>query len=97
MIIETALTEITPGQEAQFESALAGAKLVLAQAKGFNQIQVHRGVERPNCYLLVLHWDTVEDHTVGFRESDLFVQWRALIGPYFANPPIVEHWQELAD
>lgn len=95
MIIETALTEITPGQEAQFESALAEAKLVLSQAKGFNQIQVHRGVERRNCYLLVLHWDTVEDHTVGFRESDLFVQWRALIGPYFANPPIVEHWQPL--
>ncbi|MBU6348328.1 MAG: antibiotic biosynthesis monooxygenase [Actinomycetales bacterium] len=95
MIIETALTEITPSQEAQFESALAEAKLVLAQAKGFNKIQVHRGIERPNCYLLFLHWDSVEDHTVGFRESDLFVQWRALIGPYFANPPIVEHWQPL--
>jgi len=37
----------------------------------------------------------VEDHTVGFRESELFVQWRALIGPFFANPPEVEHWELL--
>jgi hypothetical protein len=42
--------------------------------------------------MLALGWDTLEDHTVGFRESDLFVQWRALIGPFFANPPQVEHW-----
>ena len=95
MIIETAHTEILPGQEAAFEMALAQAKKVLTQAKGFNGIYVHRGVERPNVYLLSLQWDTVTDHTVGFRESDLFVQWRALIGPFFANPPVVEHWELL--
>jgi len=95
MIIETAQTEILPGQEAEFETALLQAKQVLTQAKGFNKITVHRGVERPNVYLLALEWDTVEDHTVGFRESDLFVQWRALIGPFFANPPVVEHWELL--
>ncbi|NBU85691.1 MAG: antibiotic biosynthesis monooxygenase, partial [Actinobacteria bacterium] len=65
------------------------------QANGFNGINVHRGVERPNVYLLTLQWDTLEAHTVGFRESDLFVQWRALIGPFFANPPVVEHWELL--
>jgi len=95
MIIETAQIEVSSGQETQFELALAQAKLVVAQAKGFNGINVHRGVERPNVYLLTLQWDTVEDHTVGFRESDLFVQWRALIGPFFANPPAVEHWELL--
>jgi len=95
MIIETAQTEIVPGKEAEFELALEQAKQVLTQAKGFNGISVHRGVERPNVYLLTLQWDTVEDHTVGFRESDLFVQWRALIGPFFANPPVVEHWDLL--
>ena len=95
MIIETAQIEVSSGQETQFELALAQAKLVVAQANGFNGINVHRGVERPNVYLLTLQWDTLEDHTVGFRESDLFVQWRALIGPFFANPPVVEHWDLL--
>ena len=95
MIIENAQIEILPGQEAAFETALSEAKNVVAQAKGFNDIYVHRGVERPNVYLLSLAWDTVEDHTVGFRESELFVQWRALIGPFFANPPVVEHWELL--
>ncbi|NBU31722.1 MAG: antibiotic biosynthesis monooxygenase [Actinobacteria bacterium] len=95
MIIETAQIDIASGQESDFEMALDEAKNVLAKAKGFKGISVHRGVERPNVYLLTLKWDTVEDHTVGFRESDLFVQWRTLIGPFFANAPIVEHWELL--
>ena len=92
MVIETAYMEIIEGKEQEFEIALEEAKKVLAQANGFNDIYVHRGIERPNVYMLALQWDTVEDHTIGFRESDLFTQWRALIGPFFANPPAVEHW-----
>lgn len=92
MIMETATIEVLEGQELAFEAALEQAKKVLTQAKGFNVIHVHRGIERPSTYLLALGWDTLEDHTVGFRESDLFVQWRELIGPFFANPPQVEHW-----
>ena len=92
MVIETAYMEIIEGKEQEFEIALEEAKKVLAQAKGFNDIYVHRGIERPNVYMLALQWDTIEDHTIGFRESDLFAQWRAFIGPYFANPPAVEHW-----
>jgi heme-degrading monooxygenase HmoA len=95
MIMETALIEVLEGQESAFEEALDSAKAVLAQAAGFNVIHVHRGIERPSVYMLALGWDTLEDHTVGFRESELFVQWRALIGPFFANPPQVEHWNLL--
>lgn len=90
--METATIEVLEGQELAFEAALEQAKKVLTQAKGFNVIHVHRGIERPSTYLLALGWDTLEDHTIGFRESDLFVQWRELIGPFFANPPQVEHW-----
>jgi heme-degrading monooxygenase HmoA len=92
MIIERALMAITPGSEADFEAALAQAKLVVAQAKGFKGLRAARGIENPSTYLLLLHWETVEDHTVGFRESDLFTQWRAHIGPFFADPPVVEHY-----
>lgn len=92
MIMETATIEILDGKATEFEAALEAAKLVLAQAVGFNVLHVHRGIERPNVYMLAIGWDTLEDHTVGFRESELFVQWRELIGPFFANPPVVEHW-----
>ena len=92
MIMETATIEVVEGKEVEFESALEAAKLVLAQAKGFNVLHAHRGIERPNIYMLAIGWDTLEDHTIGFRESELFLQWRELIGPFFANPPVVEHW-----
>jgi heme-degrading monooxygenase HmoA len=92
MIVERALIPVTPGSEADFEAAMQQAKGVVAQAKGFRSIRVTRGIESPSTYLLILEWDTLEDHTVGFRESELFTQWRGLIGQYFAEPPSVEHY-----
>ena len=92
MIVERALMSITPGTEADFEAAMQEAKGVVSQAKGFRSIRVTRGIEHPSTYLLLLEWDTLEDHTVGFRESELFTQWRGLIGQYFAEPPSVEHY-----
>lgn len=95
MIMETAIMGITPGREDEFLAALEQAKEVLARAHGWNVVHVHRGVERPSTFLLAIGWETLEDHTEGFRGSDLFGQWRALIGPYFAEPPQVEHWDLL--
>jgi len=92
MIVERALIAVQPGSEADFEAALRQARDVVAQAKGFRSLRVTRGIESPSTYLLLLEWDTLEDHTVGFRESDLFGQWRALIGPYFDGAPAVEHY-----
>ena len=92
MIVETATISVRPGSEDEFVRALEDAKLVLAQAHGWRGITVHRGIERPSVFQLAISWETLEDHTVGFRGSDLFGQWRALIGPFFAEPPQVEHW-----
>lgn len=95
MIMEAATIEVVPGREQEFLAALEQAKLVLAQATGFRGIQVHRGIERPSAFLLAITWETLEDHTVGFRGGELFAQWRAIIGPFFAEPPDVEHWTPL--
>lgn len=92
MIMETATISVVPGQEEQFLAALEEAKLVLAQAAGWQVIHVHRGIERPSTFLLAIGWETLEDHTVGFRGGELFAAWRAIIGPFFAEPPVVEHW-----
>ena len=95
MIVETATIAVQPGREDEFVRALEDAKLVLAQAHGWRDITVHRGIERPSVFLLAITWETLEDHTEGFRGGALFGQWRALIGPYFAEPPEVEHWTVL--
>jgi heme-degrading monooxygenase HmoA len=96
MITEIAVVDILVGQEKDFESALSIAvSTVLPQAQGFLGFQLHRGIESPSTYTFLIEWNTLEDHTVGFRESDLFIQWRALIGKHFASPPRVEHWESI--
>jgi heme-degrading monooxygenase HmoA len=93
MILELADIRIQPGQQAAFEEAIArGLSTVISQAHGFRGAKVNHGIENPERYVLQIFWDTLEDHTVGFRGSDLFAQWRAIVGPFFAQPPVVEHF-----
>jgi len=94
MILELADIRITPGQQKAFEEAIArGLATVISRAKGFHVAKDHRGIESPDRFVLQIFWDTLEDHTVGFRESPLFAEWRAIVGPFFAAPPVVEHFE----
>lgn len=93
MILELADIRIEPGQNAAFEEAIArAAHNIIGHAKGFRGYKINRGIESPERYLLQVFWDTLEDHTVGFRQSEAFTQWRAIIGPFFAGSPVVEHF-----
>jgi heme-degrading monooxygenase HmoA len=92
MIIEHGSINVLPGHEADFEAAFLEAAKVIAHSPGFRFVRIARGIERPSTYLLLVGWDTLADHTVGFRESDLFTQWRAWIGPHFDGQPQVEHY-----
>ena len=97
MILELADIRIQPGQNAAFEEAITrGLRTVIGQAKGFQGFKVNKGIESPERYILQIFWDTLEDHTVGFRQSEAFTQWRAIVGPFFAAPPVVEHFDLLA-
>jgi heme-degrading monooxygenase HmoA len=97
MILEVADIRIAPGQQAAFDEAIQrGLTTVISQATGFRGWKVNKGVESPERYLLMIFWDTLEDHTVGFRQGPLFAQWRGIVGPYFAQPPVVEHFTLLA-
>ena len=93
MILEHALIDVSPGEETAFEAALAEAKPVLASTPGCRSITLHRGIESPSRYLLLVEWDTLDDHMVGFRQSERFTRWRELIGPYFAGAPAVDHYE----
>ena len=97
MILEIAEIRIAPGQQAAFEEAIQrGLATVASQAKGMRGYKVNKGIESPERYVLHIFWDTLEDHTVGFREGPLFPQWRAIVGPFFAAPPVVEHFTLVA-
>ncbi|MEU6602709.1 antibiotic biosynthesis monooxygenase family protein [Streptomyces flaveolus] len=91
MITEVARIDVRPGSEEAFEQAVAEAIPVFLDAAGCRGIALHRVVEHPRRYRLVVCWESVEHHTVTFRASGGFRQWRALAGPHFATPPEVEH------
>ena len=98
MILEIADIRIAPGKQAEFDAAIQhGVETVVSKAKGFRGFKVNKGVESPERYILMICWDTLENHTVDFREGPLFAQWRAIVGPFFAAPPSVEHFTLIAE
>jgi heme-degrading monooxygenase HmoA len=97
MILELADIRIRPGEQQGFDAAIRrGVETVIARAKGFRGYKINKGVESPERYLLMIFWETLENHTVDFRGSPAFAEWRAIVGPYFASPPVVEHFSLLA-
>jgi heme-degrading monooxygenase HmoA len=93
MIVEVADLRTTPEQADQFAQALRrGVADVLSKSPGYQRHRVLASQESPGRFLLQVEWDSLEAHTVGFRESPAFAQWRAIIGPFFAAPPVVEHF-----
>lgn len=94
MILEIADFRIRPGQQAAFEQAVhQGLRTVFPRAAGFRGYELRHGIESPERYVLLLRWDTLEDHTVGFRGSPLYGEWRGLISEFFTQPPLVEHFE----
>jgi heme-degrading monooxygenase HmoA len=91
MIYELAEIEVTDGQGAAFEAAVKEAVPLFQRAKGCQSMRLERVIERANTYMLVIAWETLENHTVDFRGSEDFLAWRGLVGQYFAKPPRVEH------
>jgi heme-degrading monooxygenase HmoA len=91
MVFEFADIEVKAGEEAAFEAAVAKAVPIFRRAKGCHGMELQRSFEKPSKYRLVVKWETVEDHTVHFRGSEDFQEWRKLAGPHFAAPPAVEH------
>ncbi len=96
MILELADIQILPGKQAEFDAAIVhGVKDVISQSTGFRGYKINKGIESPERYVLMIFWDTLENHTVDFRGSEAFTQWRGIVGPFFASPPKVEHFELL--
>ena len=92
MILEHAELSVLPGREAEFEAAFAEARAIIASMPGFAGLTLSRCVERPSVYLLLVHWERLEDHVEGFRGSTQYEKWRALLHSFYDPFPTVEHF-----
>ena len=96
MITEHALLPVLPGRHDEFIEAMDRAKSIIAASPGFISLRVARGVERPDTFLLLVEWESVEAHTEGFRGSDAYEDWRALLHHFYEPMPLVEHFETVA-
>ena len=94
-VFEVAEFDINPGEEAAFERSVGAAVPLFRRAYGFRSLALHRVVEQPSTYRLVVGWETIESHTVDFRNSDDYQAWRRLVGHHFATTPRVVHLQDV--
>jgi len=95
VIFEHALLPVKPGEEADFESAFAEAKAIIAAMPGFLRLTLSRCLEHPNTYLLLVEWDRLVDHTEGFRGSPQYQEWRRLLHSFYEPFPVVEHFEQV--
>jgi heme-degrading monooxygenase HmoA len=92
MILEHAMLDVVPGQEADFELAFGEAKAIIASMGGFRNLRLERCVEQPSRYLLLVEWDRLEDHTEGFRDSPEYEKWRDRLHHFYNPVPEVTHF-----
>jgi heme-degrading monooxygenase HmoA len=95
MIMEIAQIDVKPGMESEFEAGVKKAAPLFQRAKGCKGMELQRSHEKPQRYRLMVKWDTLENHTVDFRGSSDFQEWRKLVGHCFVAPPDVEHTKQV--
>jgi heme-degrading monooxygenase HmoA len=92
MITEHAILQVKPGQTEAFTAAMREAIPLISATPGFRGIDVQPCIETPDRFLLLVQWETVADHEQGFRGSDRYLTWKALLHPFYAPFPLVEHY-----
>jgi heme-degrading monooxygenase HmoA len=94
MILELAILNVIPDQESAFETAFSRAIPILSSTRGYISHELRRSIEHPGRYILLVQWQTIEDHSVGFRTSPQYQEWKALLHHFYDPFPTVEHYAE---
>jgi heme-degrading monooxygenase HmoA len=92
MVLELAILNVIPGREGEFEQAFAQARGIISSMPGFQSLELQKCLERPNRYALLVRWSRLEDHTIGFRQSAGYQQWKQLLHHFYDPFPNVEHY-----
>ena len=92
MVLEVAILDVKPNEAVNFENVFAKAQSIISSIDGYVSHQLQKCVEKPNRYILLVNWETIEDHTVGFRKSEEYQEWRKLLHHFYDPFPEVEHY-----
>lgn len=95
MILEVAALTVRPGSEPAFEAAFRQASAIISSMPGFVSHQLQRCIEVPNRYMLLVHWQSLEAHTIGFRQSPQYQDWKRLLHHFYDPSPVVEHYESV--
>ena len=95
MILEVALLKVREGMCNEFEIAFKQASPIISSMQGYLSHELHRCIEVPAQYILLVRWKTLEDHTIGFRQSDKFQEWKQLLHHFYEPAPKVDHYSQL--
>ena len=95
MILEVAILDIKPGTESDFEAAFALARKIISSMPGYISHELQHCLEKTNRYILLVSWETLEHHTVGFRESLEYQEWRSLLHHFYDPFPVVQHYESV--
>ena len=93
MILEVAVLNVIPGQEDDFLMAFSKAKDIISDMKGYISHELKRCIENTSQFILLVEWETLTDHTVGFRESAEYQEWKSLLHHFYDPFPIVQHYE----
>jgi heme-degrading monooxygenase HmoA len=95
MILEVAILDVKAGQTVAFEAAFSQASEMISRMSGYVSHELQRCIETPNRYILLVRWQTLEDHTIGFRQSAEYETWRQLLHHFYELLPTVEHYEKI--
>lgn len=92
MVLEVAILDVISGQEKEFEAAFEKAQTIISGMEGYVSHQLQKCIETTNRYILLVNWETLENHTIGFRKSEQYEEWRGLLHHFYRPFPEVEHY-----
>ncbi|MEK5038662.1 antibiotic biosynthesis monooxygenase family protein [Sporosarcina sp. FSL K6-3457] len=95
MILEAVMLQVKEGMEAEYEEAFRDASEIISSMKGYIAHQLQRCMEVKGKYLLLVQWETLEDHTIGFRQSSEYQQWKTKLHHFYDPFPTVEHFEQV--
>ncbi|MEF3351988.1 antibiotic biosynthesis monooxygenase [Paenibacillus sp. GYB006] len=96
MILESAMLYVTKGNESAFEQDFAKASTIISSMTGYIHHELYKCMETDHQYLLLVQWETLEDHTIGFRGSEGYQQWKEILHHYYDPFPVVEHFVKVS-
>jgi heme-degrading monooxygenase HmoA len=97
MILEHGVLDVREGSSAEFEATFELAKSIIAGSPGFRSLRLERCLEQPDRYVLLVEWDSVEAHEVGFRQSPAYEEWRNLLHHFYPSRPTIQHYQRVLE